>query len=83
MKGLFRVILLIINLLFAGALIVSTLAGVIEPSRMVIVSILSYGYVVFLLANKRMVKKFRLQKDAAAPAASPRLVTSMVRLCSS
>jgi endonuclease/exonuclease/phosphatase family metal-dependent hydrolase len=51
MKGLFRVILLIINLLFAGALIVSTLAGVIEPSRMVIVSILSYGYVVFLLAN--------------------------------
>lgn len=51
MKGLFRTILLIINLLFAGALIVSTLAGSIEPSRMVVVSILSYGYVIFLLAN--------------------------------
>lgn len=51
MKGLFRVILLIINLLFAGALIVSTLAGSIEPSRMAVVSILSYGYVIFVLAN--------------------------------
>lgn len=51
MKGLFRIILLIVNLLLAVALIVSTLAGSIEPSRMVVVSILSYGYVLFLIAN--------------------------------
>ena len=51
MRSLLRIILLIINLLFALALVVSTLAGVVEPSRMTAVSILSYGYVVFLLAN--------------------------------
>ena len=51
MKTILRVILLIINLLFAVALVASTLAGKVEPSRCATVSILSYGYVVFLLAN--------------------------------
>lgn len=51
MKRILYAILLIINLIFAAALIVSTLAGKVEPSRMVLVSILSYGYMVFLLAN--------------------------------
>ena len=51
MKKILRIILLIINLLAAAALILSTLAGVVEPSRMVIISILSYGYFIFLMAN--------------------------------
>lgn len=51
MKKILRIILLIINLLAAAALILSTLAGVVEPSRMAIISILSYGYFLFLLAN--------------------------------
>lgn len=51
MKKILRVILLIINLVFAVALIVSTLAGKVEPSKIVLVSILSYGYMIFLLAN--------------------------------
>lgn len=51
MKKLLRIILLIINLIVAGTLILSTLAGVVEPSRMAIVSILSYGYFIFLLMN--------------------------------
>ena len=51
MKKFFRIILLIINLFAAAALILSTLAGSIEPSRCVAISILSYAYVIFLLAN--------------------------------
>lgn len=51
MKKILRIILLIINLFAVAALILSTLAGAIEPSRMVLVSILSYGYFLFLLAN--------------------------------
>ena len=51
MKKILRIILLIINLLAAAALILSTLAGVVEPSRMVVISILSYGYFIFLMAN--------------------------------
>ena len=51
MKKFLRIVLLIINLLAATALVLSTLAGVVEPSRMVFVSILSYGYFLFLLAN--------------------------------
>ena len=51
MKKILCIILLIINLLAAAALILSTLAGVVEPSRIAAVSILSYGYFIFLLAN--------------------------------
>ena len=51
MKKLFRSILLIINLLFAVALVLSTLAGRVAPSRFVPISILSYGYFVLLLCN--------------------------------
>lgn len=51
MKKILRIILLIINLLVAAALILSTMAGVIEPSRMAFVSILSYGFFLFLMAN--------------------------------
>ena len=51
MRKFFRIILLIINLLFAVALIISTMAGHIPPSRIVAVSMLSYGYFVLLLCN--------------------------------
>lgn len=51
MRKLFRSILLIINLLFAVALVLSTLAGKVAPSRFVPISILSYGYFVLLLCN--------------------------------
>lgn len=51
MKKFFRVILLIINLLFAVALLLSTLAGVVAPHRIVYISILSYGYFALLVCN--------------------------------
>ena len=51
MKKLLRIILLIINLLAVLALIFSTLAGVVAPSRFVPISILSYGYFLLLLCN--------------------------------
>lgn len=51
MRKFFRAILFIINILFAVALVVSTLAGTLPPSRFAAVSILSYGYLVLLLAN--------------------------------
>lgn len=46
-----RYILLVINALFALALIVSTLAGRIAPDQMAAVSILSYGYFLLVLIN--------------------------------
>ena len=51
MKKLFRAILLIVNLLFAVALVLSTLAGRVPPSRFAAISILSYGYFLLLLCN--------------------------------
>lgn len=51
MKKFLRTILLIINVLFVVALIVSTLAGSLPPSRFAAVSILSYGYLPLLIAN--------------------------------
>ena len=51
MKKLLRFILLIINLLAVIALLLSTLAGVVAPSRFVPISILSYGYFILLLCN--------------------------------
>lgn len=51
MRKFFRVILLIINMLFVVTMWVSTLAGVIPPTRAWWVSILSYGYFPLLLVN--------------------------------
>lgn len=51
MVKVLRIIFLIINLFFAGALLLSTLAGTIAPSRYAGISILSYGYFLLLLAN--------------------------------
>lgn len=51
MKKFFRIILLIINLLFALGLILSTMAGSVAPHKMVYFSILSYGYFPLLLCN--------------------------------
>lgn len=51
MKRFFRCILLIVNLLFVVLMLLSTLAGYVRPSRLVWVSIISYGYFVLLLAN--------------------------------
>lgn len=51
MKKLLRIILLLVNLLFAAALLLSTLAGVIPPSKSSAISLLSYGYPFLLAAN--------------------------------
>jgi len=51
MRKFFRSILFIINILFALALVLSTLAGALPPSRFAAVSILSYGYLLLLGAN--------------------------------
>ena len=51
MKKFFRFILLIINVAFIVALLLSTLSGSIPPSRFVGISVLSYGYFVLLLCN--------------------------------
>lgn len=51
MKKLFRIILLTINLLFVVALFLSTFAGRIPPSRIVGISLLSYGFVPLFLCN--------------------------------
>lgn len=51
MRKFFRTILFIINILFAVALVLSTLAGTLPPSRFAAVSILSYGYLLLLAAN--------------------------------
>lgn len=51
MVKVLRAILFIINVLFAAALLLSTLAGIVAPSRFMGISILSYGYFVLLLAN--------------------------------
>lgn len=51
MVKVLRIILFIINVLFAAALILSSMAGVLPPSRYMGVSILSYCYFLLLLAN--------------------------------
>lgn len=51
MKKLLRGILLIINLVFAVALLLSTMAGVVAPSKFEGISYLSYGYFLLLMAN--------------------------------
>lgn len=51
MRTVLRLILLVINVLVAGAFVASTLAGIIPPSKCIWVSMLSYGYFVLLVAN--------------------------------
>lgn len=51
MKKILRIILFLVNLLFALALILSTLAGWIPPSKSAKISLLSYTYPFLLLAN--------------------------------
>lgn len=51
MKKFFRYILLTLNLVFAVAMLFSTLSGALPPSSFIWVSIFSYGYFLLLLAN--------------------------------
>lgn len=51
MKKFFRFILLIVNLVFAVAMLLSTLSGTLTPSHFAWISILSYGYFILLLSN--------------------------------
>ena len=51
MRKFFRYILLILNLLFAVVMLLSTFAGLIPPTKIWWVSIFSYGYFPLLLAN--------------------------------
>lgn len=51
MKKFFRFIILIVNLVFAGLLLLSSWAGVVSPHRFVWISILSYAFFPLLLCN--------------------------------
>lgn len=51
MRKLLKIILLILNCLVLALFLASTLAGRIVPSRNIIFSLLSYGYLYLLIAN--------------------------------
>ena len=51
MKQLLKIILLVINIIVIALLLGSTLAGRVAPSRFIGFSLLSYGYLYFLIAN--------------------------------
>lgn len=51
MRKIFKLILLILNFLFVALMIASTMAGRVEPSKFVLFSLLSYGYLYFLIIN--------------------------------
>lgn len=57
-----RSILFIINLLLAVGLILTTLAGTVRPSQMLLPSLMAYGYLPLLLANVAMVLLWLLMK---------------------
>lgn len=50
-----RIILFILNVLFALGLVASTLGGMLPPSRSVLPSLAAYGYLPFLAANVLMI----------------------------
>lgn len=52
---IFRIILLVINLLLAVGLLLTTLAPVVPPSRSILPSLLAFGYLPLLVANVVMV----------------------------
>ncbi len=51
MKKLLKLILLVINIVFVVLMLGSTLAGRVAPSRFIGFSLLSYGYLYFLIIN--------------------------------
>ncbi|MBP5190339.1 MAG: hypothetical protein J6031_05445 [Bacteroidales bacterium] len=51
MRKILKLLLIILNALIAVLMLASTLAGVIPPSRTTLFSLLSYGYLYFLIAN--------------------------------
>ena len=51
----FRAILFIVNALLALALVLTTMAGTVAPSRCILPSLLAFGYVPLLLANVAMI----------------------------
>lgn len=57
-----RVILMILNLLLAVGLVLTTLAGTVPPSRCILFSLLSFAYLPLLLANVVMVLVWALMK---------------------
>ena len=50
-----RTILFAINAMLALGLVLTTLAGVVAPSRLMLPSLLAFGYVPMLLANLAMI----------------------------
>ena len=52
---IFRIILLVINVLLALGLLLTTLAPSVAPSRSIIPSLLAFGYMPLLAANAAMV----------------------------
>lgn len=57
-----RPILFTLNLILAAGLVLTTLAGVVRPSRMLLPSLLAYGYLPLLGANVLMVLLWALMK---------------------
>lgn len=57
-----RTILFILNLLLALGLVLTTLAGVVRPSQLLLPSLLAYGYLPLLAANMAMVLLWLLMK---------------------
>ena len=51
MKTILKIILIVINLLLIVMLLLSTLAGKVEPSKFIGFSLLSYLYLYLLIAN--------------------------------
>ncbi|MBO4740382.1 MAG: endonuclease/exonuclease/phosphatase family protein [Bacteroidales bacterium] len=51
MKKILKVLFITLNLLFAIALLISSVAGIIKPSASIAVSLFSYGYLLLLVAN--------------------------------
>lgn len=57
-----RAILFTFNLILAVGLVLTTLAGVVRPSRMLLPSLLAYGYLPMLAANVAMIFIWLLMK---------------------
>ena len=51
MKKFLKILIIILNVLAAIALLISSLAGLVKPSANIYVSLASYGYLFLLVIN--------------------------------
>ena len=82
-----RTILFIINVMLALGLVLTTLAGVVEPSRTILPSLLAFAYGPMLVANVAMVAVWLLMRrwevllPVAAIAVRWAMVPLMIQVC--